>query len=381
MSVNTRKPRALVIGGSLGGLFAANSLLKSGWEVDVFERSPSALDSRGGGIVLQPQVVEAINSAGLGSASPLGVLSRDRVYLDRDGRVLHSAFMPQTQTSWNTLYRNLIKGIPAEHYHRGHRLVSFSQDGEQVTARFQDGRVEEGDLLIGADGADSTVRSILLPEVGLAYSGYVVWRGLVPEQAVSPETAAALTGKFVFQQDPASLMLQYLVPGEDGSAKPGERRFNWLWYLKAEQGAGLDEVLTDRQGKRRQHSVPPGMLAPAQERYIRDYAEANANPAFRDLVRKTDELFVQAIVDLAVPRMVFGRVILLGDAAFVPRPHTAGSTAKAAENSLTLEAALRAFPGDIDAALRVWEEDQLNSGHRMIEWGVHMGNRLMNVNA
>ncbi len=380
MPVNTKKPRALVIGGSLAGLFAANSLLKSGWDVDVFERSPSALDSRGGGIVLQPQVVEAINGAGLGSGSPLGVLSRDRVYLDRSGKVLHRTFMPQTQTSWNTLYRNLIKGIPAEHYHRGQRLVSFSQDNGHVTARFLNGRVEEGDLLIGADGADSTVRSILLPDVELAYSGYVVWRGLVPESAVSPETAAALTEKFVFQQDPESLMLQYLVPGEDGSAKPGERRFNWLWYLKAEQGTVLDETLTDRDGKRRAHSVPPGMLAPAKEHYIREYAEAHANPAFKELVRQTDEIFVQAIVDLAVPRMVFGRVILLGDAAFVPRPHTAGSTAKAAENSLTLEAALHAFPDDIDAALRSWEADQLNSGQRMIDWGVHMGNRLMSVN-
>ncbi|WP_321960579.1 FAD binding domain-containing protein [Paraburkholderia sp. J7] len=376
-----KKPRALIIGGSLGGLFAANSLLQSGWDVDVFERSPSALDSRGGGIVLQPQVVAAINNAGLGSASPLGVLSQERVYLDRHGEVLQSAFMPQTQTSWNTLYRRLVRGIPSERYHRGQRLTSFSQDGERITARFEAGAIAEGDLLVGADGPDSTVRSILLPETSLSYSGYVVWRGLVPERSVSPETAAALTDKFVFQHDPESLMLQYLVPGEDGSTNPGERRFNWLWYLKAAKGETLDAVLTDRQGVHRRHSVPPGMLAPAQERVFRDYAEANVNPAFRELVEKTHEIFVQAIVDLAVPQMVFGRAILLGDAAFVPRPHTAGSTSKAAENALSLGAALRASPTDIDMALRLWESDQLNVGRQMIEWGVRMGDRLMRAAA
>jgi 2-polyprenyl-6-methoxyphenol hydroxylase-like FAD-dependent oxidoreductase len=66
-------PRALVIGGSLGGLLAANTLKTIGWRVDVFERSPHALDSRGGGIVLQPDALAALRFAGVGHTDALGV--------------------------------------------------------------------------------------------------------------------------------------------------------------------------------------------------------------------------------------------------------------------------------------------------------------------
>ena len=375
------KPRALVIGGSLGGLFAATALRGSGWDVSVFERSPNDLDSRGGGIVLQPEVVAAINNAGIQRSGALGVLSRDRVYLDREGVVLHATRMPQTQTSWNTLYANLIKGVPEEDYHRGEKLVAFEQVGQHVVARFESGREEEGDLLIGADGGESTVRSILLPDLRPDYAGYVVWRGLVPEAELPKFAADQLVDKFVFQHDSESLMLQYLVPGATGSTNVGERRFNWLWYLKAESGPVLDDLLTDRNGVRRANSVPPGLLAPTQEAYLRAMAEKQANPAFRELVRSTKQIFVQAIMDLGVPKMVFGRVILLGDAAFVPRPHTAGSTAKAAANALALGAALRAAPRDIDAALMAWEDDQLVAGQHMSDWGVRTGDKLMAITA
>jgi 2-polyprenyl-6-methoxyphenol hydroxylase-like FAD-dependent oxidoreductase len=62
---NTKKSRALIIGGSLGGLFAGSLVNKIGWDVDIFERSPHDLDSRGGGIVLQPEVVKVFRRAGV----------------------------------------------------------------------------------------------------------------------------------------------------------------------------------------------------------------------------------------------------------------------------------------------------------------------------
>lgn len=106
--------------------------------------------------------------------------------------------------------------------------------------------------------------------------------------------------------------------------------------------------------------------------------EQQANPAFRELIRQTKDIFVQAILDLNVPRMVFGRVLLTGDAAFVPRPHTAGSTAKAARNALALAQAIDDI-GDIDRALLAWQQLQLAEGKRMGDWGVSMGNRIMGI--
>jgi 2-polyprenyl-6-methoxyphenol hydroxylase-like FAD-dependent oxidoreductase len=96
----TTQPRALVIGGSLGGLFTAITMQKIGWRVDTFERSPHELDSRGGGVVLQPDVLAAFRFAGLQHAGALGVQSGDRIYLDQQDKVIQRSFMPQTQTSW-----------------------------------------------------------------------------------------------------------------------------------------------------------------------------------------------------------------------------------------------------------------------------------------
>jgi 2-polyprenyl-6-methoxyphenol hydroxylase-like FAD-dependent oxidoreductase len=98
----------------------------------------------------------------------------------------------------------------------------------------------------------------------------------------------------------------------------------------------------------------------------------------RSLVELTDDIFVQAIQDFQVPKMVFNRVLLTGDAAFVPRPHTAGSTAKAAANALALVQALK-NGGDLDAALLVWQQRQLLEGARMSDWGMEMGNRIMGI--
>lgn len=373
------KPRkALIIGGSLGGLFAGTALRAIGWDVEIFERSREALDSRGGGIVLQADVLRALQFAQIMPSFPLGVRSKDRLYLDPHGKVLQRQYMPQVQTSWNSLYGTLMKGFPERHYHRGAKLSAMHQHAQGVVATFEDGCSAEGDLLIGADGGYSTVRSLVLPGHEPSYSGYVGWRGLVDESKLPAFAKEQIDEHFVFQQDVESMMLEYMVPGIDGSIEPGKRRFNWVWYVKAEQGAALDAVLTDRYGVRRSHSVPPGAIAPEQEAWIRRTGMERANPSFRALIEHTDEIFVQAIIDLQVPQMVFGRVLLTGDAAFIPRPHTAGSTAKAAVNAVTLAQTI-ASAVQLDQALRSWEQNQLLEGIRMTDWGISMGNRIMSI--
>jgi len=369
-------PKALVIGGSLGGLFVATALRAIGWNVEIFERSPAALDSRGGGIVLQGEVLQAMEFAKIAPDMPLGVRSRERLYYDRLCNILSRQYMPQTQTSWNSLYSTLIANFPEENYRRGAKLIDIHQGEFGVVATFENGSSAEGDLLIGADGGGSTVRSLVLPNTDPSYAGYVVWRGLIDEGRFPEFAKTSIYENFVFQHDPESMMLEYMVPGIDGSVEPGTRRYNWLWYLKASAGAELDAILTDRNGMRRSYSIPPGMLAPEQETWIRCVGEERLNPIFRALLRSTDEIFVQAIQDLQVPQMVFGRVLLVGDAASIPRPHTAGSTAKAAANAITLALQISRHT-DLDNALLQWQEQQLPEGARMAKLGIDMGNRIM----
>ncbi len=287
--------------------------------------------------------------------------------------------MPQTQTSWNMLYGAMRRKLPAEVFHTGEQFVRFEQEGERIHAHFESGRVETGDLLIGADGARSAVRQQVIPGLDPNYAGYVAWRGLVAERELPKKAAGILSGTFAFQQGPGHLMLEYMVPGEDESIQKDQRRWNWVWYQKVAFGDELANLLTDRNGVRHAFSLPPG--TPKDEDIARLMQASNDSlaPTFQDLISATKEPFVQAILDLQVPRMVFGRAILIGDAAFVPRPHTAGSTAKAAANALALARALHPVGSDIDEALADWQGWQLREGMGMTEWGMTIGDRIMGL--
>ena len=371
-------PRAIVIGGSLGGLLAATTLRAAGWSADVFERSPSTLDSRGGGIVLQPDVLAAFRFAGVAQGETLGVRSGDRIYLDAGDRVVHRTFMPQTQTSWNMLHGAMHAALSPGTVHAGERLVSFRENAGSVTALFESGRVESADLLVGADGSRSTVRGQLLPGHEPRYAGYVAWRGLVPESQVSAPVAERLGDAFVFQQGDDHLLLEYLVPGEDGSLAEGRRRRNWVWYRRLDRD-GLMRLLTGRDGRPHALALPPGSAKAVDVAALHRAAEAHLAPSLQALVLATEAPFVQAIVDLSLPRMRFGATVLIGDAAFVPRPHTAGSTAKAAANALSLARALDHGGRPTDDSLALWEAEQLALGRAMGASGMAMGNRIMGL--
>lgn len=375
---NTKQRRALIIGGSLGGLFTATNLRAIGWDVHIFERSAHDLDSRGGGVVLQGDVLAAFQFANIDYDESHGVPSGDRIYLAPDDAVASRQYMPQTQTSWNSLYTAMNRSLPPELTSRGERFLRYEQEGDEVVAYFASGRVERGDLLIGADGPKSSVRAQVLPGVMPTYAGYVAWRGLVPESALSKRATDMLQGTFAFQHDGETMMLEYMVPGEDGSVLVGERRWNWVWYRKVAAGADLQALLTDRNGKAKTTSLYPGAV---QDAYLAEMRNASKSlaPTFQDLVEATQEPFVQAILDMRVPRMAFGRAILVGDAASIPRPHTAGSTAKAAANALSLARTLSRSENDIDAALRAWEFDQLTAARQMTEWGMRAGDRIMGI--
>jgi 2,6-dihydroxypyridine 3-monooxygenase len=374
LSGNGRALKVVVVGGSLGGLFHAIVLRSLGYEVEVFEKSSELMKDRGAGIVFQHEVGELLTRYQVAPLESVVVPVRTRRYLDDDGTVSQEGPMPQAMTSWDALYRKLRAAYGDDHYNTGVRLVGFDATDEQVTARFDGGRVEVCDLLIGADGPGSTVRQLVLPAVQSEYAGYVAWRGVVLEHH-APELAAEFADRFTFYQAPRTHILCYLIPGPHGSLLPGQRRLNWVWYLNAAPGDELDKVLTDNSGRRRQFSIPQGMVSSDMAEHLLRQARSILPPIFRQLVEVTQEPFVQTIHDLAVPKMVFGRVCLTGDAAFVPRPHTAYSTAKAAANAMSLADALNVSSGDTVEGLGRWEPGQLEMGKRLRIQGQRLGDR------
>ncbi len=375
----TSNKRAIVIGGSLGGLFAGNMLRSIGWEVCIYERSAHDLDSRGGGIVLQPDVVEVFRLAGINTASlQLGVDSRYRTVFSPDGSIQSKSSARQTQTSWSLIYSTMKQAFGDDHYHKGKKLVAIEQnkDSGTVTARFDDSSEATGDLLIGADGNGSTVRQLLWPGVAPTYAGYLAWRGLVHEREIPTEAADGLVGDFAFASHTGSHMLGYLVPGDNNDTREGHRYYNWVWYRTADDEQ-LKDIMTDNEGHYRGFSIPEGKLTERWVNHVYAEAEALLPPNFKAMVKATSQPFGQAIRDLTIDHMIHGHVVLLGDAAFIPRPHTAASTSKAAANAMALAAALDTFPENLDQALQHWEPHQLRLGNHLYQQGTQAGNHLL----
>ena len=138
-----------------------------------------------------------------------------------------------------------------------------------------------------------------------------------------------------------------------------------VWYRNYLAGDDLEDLLVDDYGTLREVSVPRGSLRPEHSAEARAVAAARLPGPIAEVVLAVDELFVQVVFDLEVPRMAFGRACLLGDAAFVVRPHAAAGTAKAAEDAWQLRDALAAHPDDPVAALAAWEPGRLELGRSL----------------
>ena len=139
---------------------------------------------------------------------------------------------------------------------------------------------------------------------------------------------------------PGEQFLGYPVTGPDDDLRPGHRRYNVVWYRPADEATELRELLTDERATLHAISIPPPLIRRAAIDAMRAAAERLLAPQFRAVVRLIDEPILQPIYDLATPRMAFGRVAIIGDAAFVARPHVAAGVAKAADDAAALVAAL-----------------------------------------
>lgn len=376
--ISTSPPkRAAVVGGSLAGLGAAVALERLGFDVAVYEQASRPLTSAGAGIVLQPEVETLLRDFEVVDPDILATSCTERRFLQRDGSTETAWAQPQRFTAWNAVHRHLRSAVADERHHAGRRVVGID-DGEDVaTLRFSDGDERDAELVVAADGWDSAIRRVLLPEVDIRYAGYVAWRGVAEEGEVPEELRNVFTDRFTYYEQPqGGHCLCYLVPGADGELEAGRRRLNWVWYVAAAQGPELDLQLTDADGERRRLSIGPGSASAAFVAQVRARAPEVLPRVFAELVSRTPEPFVQAIVDLESPRMAWTRCCVIGDAAFVPRPHTAAGTAKAAGDVLALAAALREH-NDVAAALRHWEPGRLAVGRELAERGRRLGRQVL----
>ena len=365
--------RAIVVGGSIGGLTTGLLLQDLGFTVDIFERTPNPLSGRGSGIVLQPETIRWFRERGTRSLDELGTTTRWVQYLDTKNRVINREERSWSYTAWGTFYRALLEDFGEPRYHLGEFAVGFEQDADGVTVRFISGAEARAELVVFADGVTSVTRLRLDPEAKLRYSGYVGWRGTVPESSLSDQTRGLLSDAVTYNVIPHSHILLYPIPGDGGVGQ--DRLMNYVWYRNVPDGADLAELLIDKRGIPGIVSVHPGQV---QDRYVeelRDTAVSMLAPAAAEVVSSTVDPYLQVVSDVRAERMADGRVALIGDAACAARPHAAAGTAKAAADGWALWSALKDAQGDIPAALLKWEPGQLALSANLLKRVIEMGER------
>ena len=364
--------RVLVVGGSLGGLLAANLLVRDGHEVTVLEKAAGSLDGRGAGIVTHAALLEGLRRAGTTVDDTLGVAVEARVLLGVEGRTVVRRHHPQVLTSWSRLYAMLYEAFPHASYRHGVSVARVEQDARGARAIADDGTTFDADLLVASDGIRSVVRHQLLPEATPRYAGYVAWRGVCDESVLSSTTLSTVFDHFGFGLPTGEQLIGYPVAGHGNDTRRGRRRWNFVWYRAADEAVGLRALMTDADGTHYPLGIPPNKVSWKHVAGMREAARRLLAPQFAEILEKTAQPFLQPIYDVASSRLAFDRIALMGDAAFVARPHVGMGVTKAAEDAMALADAMRAH-GATPAALQAFEAARLPAGHVVVEHARQLG--------
>jgi 2,6-dihydroxypyridine 3-monooxygenase len=365
-------PRVLIAGGSIGGLTAAVLLRDLGCRVEVFERSQAALEDRGAGIVVLPVTERYFTERG-GADRRVSLELTYWTYMDREGNVLSADADHFRFSGWSTIYRALLESFGPEGYHFGHEMTGFDIRPNGVILDLLDRPSVEGELLVCADGLSSTARSILLPEVQPKYAGYVAWRGTTPEAALSQQAQVDLADSMIYQVLDHGHILVYAIPDSQGRTTPPHRVINFVWYRNYSIGGRFEDLMRGRDGVQRGATLPPGAIRGEHLAEMRSTAAEVLAPTLLEVVLGCEQPLIQAVFDLESPRMAFGRVCLIGDAAIGLRPHVAAGQAKACADAWALRDCLARADGELDSALAAWEPAQLALGHRALARTREMG--------
>jgi 2-polyprenyl-6-methoxyphenol hydroxylase-like FAD-dependent oxidoreductase len=203
----------------------------------------------------------------------------------------------------------------------------------------------------------------------------VAWRGVCDEASLSANTLSTLFGNFGFGLPEHEQMLGYPVAGPGNDTRVGKRCYNFVWYRPA-LGATLQRLMTDADGV--EYSLENGGgIAPQKVNWreiaaVRNAATQLLAPQFAEVLQKTAQPFLQPIFDLTSARIAFNRVVLLGDAAFVARPHVGMGVTKAAQDAATLTDAILEH-GLASKALLAYETARSLPATEVVQRGQQLG--------
>ena len=323
-----------IIGGGIGGLFAANALLAHDIRVSVYEQA-AALGEIGAGVFLTPNSVRHLARVGLESAvEKAGArVGKDSHYFRHDGAPIAPVQVTDS-AGWNAtfgmhradLIALLAAALPAGVVHAGHRCTGFSQDGDAARVTFANGVTAEADIVIAADGIHSELRPYVFPPSRPVFHGSVAYRGLVPHDRIP--------------HWPVERWQMWLGAGRHFLAFPvrAGQMINYVGFVPADE------------------EMQESWSAPGDPEVLRREF-AGWDPRIADLLRHVQTTFRWALYDREpLPTWTNGRLALLGDAAHPMLPHLGQGANQSIEDGMALATILaRTDRTTAPAALLVYE--------------------------
>ncbi|XP_022131857.1 uncharacterized protein LOC111004901 [Momordica charantia] len=330
MNEKKRRPRAVIVGGSIAGISSAHALIKAGWEVQILEKStsPPTGSSTGAGLGLDPLSQSLIQSwishplLLLHSTLPLTIDQNQAT----DGEAKARRILTKDENfnfraaHWADLHGLLHNELPPDIFLWGHHFLSFCTSEDKASVKIaakvlQTDEIVEifGDLLVGADGCLSSVLQTFLPNLKLRYSGYCAWRGVLDfsenedsETIIGIRKAYPELGKCLYFDlgSGTHIVLYELL----------KKKINWIWYINQPEPQLKGNSLTMK--------VHDEMVRKMQEQ-----AEKVWVPEFVRVIKETKEPFINVIYDRdPLEQLVWDNVVLVGDAAHPTTPHGLRST-------------------------------------------------------
>ena len=345
-----RNIRVAIIGAGLGGLAAAGALRQHGMEVVVYERAPQ-LGEVGAGIQLGPNAVKVLRALGLEqalrplSAEPVNYVSlawddaRIRYREPMKGPYALQYGAPYLMAHRADLHRLLCGLVPAQAVRLGAQCTGVSSAGRGAVADFADGSQIESDVIVGADGINSTVRESLFGVQPVRFTQQMAWRCMVPIERVPTEVGIG-RDEYVGWIGPTGHVICYPIRGGAlYNIFAGHVTEEWVdesWAVPS----SIDELLA---GYRGWHPALLKMLAEVSDCY-------------KWGIRDRDPL----------PRWTAGAVTLLGDAAHPMMPTLAQGAAISLEDGFALARQLAQHRDDPARGLVGYEAERRPRASRVV---------------
>lgn len=358
-----------IIGGSVAGLTVAKQLLNKGYDVTVFERSASQHLSATEGLVLPKHLVQRYIKLGLldNNIPNLGTTVLRFAMKCNDSemgtRFLGNQFLNTQNFNWSHFHTKLRSDFSDSQYINNADVYSIYEDFDYCKIETLNGDSYIFDRVIAADGDNSFLRESLYPNALPLFTDQVVWRGVNDDPDIFAELLPFELRAYVMENGYLSL---YLIPAAD-YVKSGKKLLKWELYQYCPE-LPMTDWFIDKNNEQQWYTIPPGLLHCDRIKHLNQLAHRTLPKKIANIIQQTAQPSLQAIYDYQAPAYVNSRLLLLGDAASVIRPHNLG-VVKAMESAISLAQAMDPEEDvNIHDRLTAWSEAQIAWDRKQIAY-------------